>query len=442
MYAFVHTMPSIHTEARQVIRAILKDNDFTSAILELCHYLTDMPFIQMHILNHATSQIAKLPEHRNLYASTHAIHSDTYIYEMFPTFAPYVLPAALPTSTEAVLLAYSTYTVLANIFANVSFYLPDHDRKSHHVLTFKFMTLYYLIRAMHITMNLTPLVLTPDVDTVHLLSDWMHDLRTIITGPFFTALSYTPCLYSLIPYPDSIHLCHPSLPLKDLHPAAHRMILCSVHSVLQPLLGTHRPFDKRIQYQCKLVCLHSPHTIFERDSISDSYYSVTLDLPSQFAPTPAEAPLSRTAPKHYQFTQLLQSLPVEIRAQILNYHIENLQTLDCSDTPTPTTLPNKTSFIRCTFIPVHATHRRTSSTAAEFFVQIRNCYSCSRRNSVITTPHGQIFPANRTQRVHSPVHPAFQDMHVDFPNLSLTSKVPLPECESHSPILKEIHWTS
>lgn len=435
-------MPSLKIEARQVTDAILKDNSFMIAFLDLCQYFSHAPLARMNFLNHVTTQIAKLPERQLLYASHNALHTPETLFESFPTFATHVLPAEPSTSTEAVLLAYSTYTVLANTFGMITFYLPNHDQSSHLVTRFCFMHLYYLIHAVHITMNITPLVNTPDVDTVPLLSDWMTDLHTIMFGPEFTMHCYAPALYDLIPYPDDVFSQHPSLPLKYTHPSTHQLILTTVHPILQPLFGTLRSPSSRIFYRCRQLCTHAPPVLFEANSIIDAYFVVTFDITVHFAQANDDTTFVRDTPQRRQFVKNIQSLPVEIRAHILNYHIENEQTPDCHETSPSQVSTNKTSFIRVSYLPLHAPTRRNSSEFAEFFVHMRTSIQSPRRNSFVTTPYGQTFSATRIQRIATPVPRTSKDMHIDLHNLSLSLKTPPPSCPEHSETLSHLQWTS
>jgi len=396
----------------------------------------------MHFLLHAVTQISKLPETRQVYASTHAVHFDTIISDMFPTFAFNVLSAEPSILTEATLLAYSTYTVFANTLGSIYFYIPNHHQTVHQVKQFPFMTLYHLVRAMHITMRIQPRVTSPDVVTPQLLSDWIFDLQTIISSQETNVQCYAPSLFTQVPYTDVSEPHHLRMPLNMIHPATHRMILCSVHAILQPIIGTVRPHDRRILYKCQRLCLHKPNVYFERDSVSDHYYRVSIDLTTQFASAHLADPYLRETPHRRRFNQLLQSLPIETRAHILNYHIENTQTLDCSQPSTPQTTSSKTSFLRCSNISLDSITRTLSPAFAEFFVHVRNTHSHSRNNSISASAYGQTYPSTRVHRVQSPVSPTFQDMHLPPPRQSMIEPINTSDCQIHGPILKDIHWIS
>nr|ACF15976.1 49 kDa protein [Alternaria zinniae dsRNA element] len=435
-------MPTIKIEARQVIDAILKDNEFLIAFLNLCQFFADTPLSRMFFLSHTTHQIAKVPENLKRYAASHAVLYDETATTMFPTFANHVLPADPSSATEATLLAYSTYTVLANIFGQTSFYLPQFNQAAHQVITFPSITLYLLVRAIHITADIDPIVTTPDIDTPELLADWMNDLHMAITGPFSDLVTTAPSLYSQVTYPTGHHVRSLRIPLNGTQPNTHRLILLSVHAIMQPIIGLFRKTEHRILYKCKELCYHAPQVLYERDSVSDIYFRVTLDLTTQFSTTQNPELHNRETPQQRQFSLLLQSLPVEIKAHIFNYHIENMQqpsTTDCRSTQAPA---NRTSFIRCSYLPLHTPHRATSTTSAEFFLQLRLSYSTNRRNSTAYSAFGEVYPETRIQRVHSPVLPSFQDMHIDAANTIRASISDPQTCSAHDPTLHDLNWTS
>lgn len=435
-------MPTIKIEARQVIDAILKDNDFFTAFLNLCQFFTDTPLSRMFFLGHTTSQIAKVPQNLKRYAASHAVLYDETTTTMFPTFAHHVLPTDPSSATEATLLAYSTYTVFANIFGPTSFYFPQYIQATHQVITFPSITLYLLIRAIHITADIDPIVTTPDIDSPELLADWMNDLHMVINGPFQDLVCTAPSLYSQINYPADHQVRNLRIPLTGTLPHTHRLILLSVHAIMQPIIGIFRKTEHRIIYKCKELCFHAPQVLFERDSVSDVYFRVTLDLTSQFSTRTRPELHNRETPNQRQLNLLLQSLPVEIKAHIFNYHIENTQTpptTDCRSTQAPA---NRTSFIRCSYLPLHTPHRATSTTSAEFFVQLRTSHSTNRRNSTTYSTYGEVYPETRIQRVQSPVLPSFQDMHITAANPTRASITDTPPCTAHDPMLHDLQWTS
>jgi len=435
-------MSQLHHEARQIIDTILQDNEFFTPFLELCHYLTKVPFSRTNLLNFATTQIAKLPNTRRTHLSPFIIRNPLTLQNLFPTFTNYVHLTNPSESTEAVLLAYSSYTVLVNTFAYVSFYIRPDAHLTPQVLTYPFTTIYCLIHAVHLFMNQTPFIMNPDIDTVPLLSDWIQDLETAIAGVSFPQDTYTPAIFQLITYPTDSVLSYPFLPLHDVHPSTHTAILKTTHPMIAHIIGTLRQDTCRILYKCELICKHPPKALFDQDPPSDAYYRVTLDLSRQFAQSLSDDPPIRTHIYQARQAQLIQALPLELRCRILNYYFESTSTDTVSTPPRHRSSATHHSLIRSAFIHMDSPIRTTSAFHIEFFVHTRTSTDPLRSPSTQRTRHKEVIPDVQFTYIRSPSHPANKELHSPSSPPSPVRPSPSPECSKHTLHLRSLNWIS
>lgn len=428
------------TDLRLVVDAILSCDTLTTALIELTNYFDSCPLIRSTFLATATKQVLRVPETCRRPYTLKDIESTPTFHRLFPTVSIWLFSAPPIDITRSVILAHHSYTIMYNPLGTIDFYLPPQEDHSPRVFKFNTILLYTLISCMCALTNHIPRATSPDIQSMHQLICWITDFETIARSPPNmdgprTPYLYTQCMYGTSTHPESINILNVSS-----SPAAFSDALHAAHSVLMPLIGTHKRREHTLTYSCDYVCSHTESIRVRRSELCDSHFRIAIDITNQFSLHPDEASLTRTSPYLKRVATNIAKLPVEIRARILTEVLTSCSPPRSSNR-TPLHEPKQPhTFTRTAHIPIGSPLRKKSPVYVELFVHVRyqrshDCFNLPSHNAYITC-----LPTMKMYHYPPYSHPL--DAR---PALRPDPPFPLPEtrqhvCDGHQSIYDQLNW--
>jgi hypothetical protein len=433
-------MSTLKRELRQLTDCILSCDDFTLAFLKICTYFEPSSLIRSRFLATATHAVAKLnPNQRILLSHKHLIDPNV-MHQTFPRVENKLLPPIYDEISHSVIFTQSSFTIHVNPLGRIDFYLPAHEGHSPLLIQLSFDIIYLLVSSQLLLNEQDPLITNPDITNFTHIAYWLTDLQHIIMSSAPQHVPRTPILYlapSFQPHTDPPRV---NLSNTTSHPGLYIDILHAVHRTLRPFTGLTRLTPDAIIYTGNRLCQHSHFYQRHQTEAFDTHAIISFDLTTQFKSDNTASTGVKLSKTNARLKALIQTLPVEIRAHILNEVITTSTHFTTQKQPIPSIGLMRKAFTRQTFVPISSPLHTHSNVYLQVFIHVRHPISTLHMERKRQEPHVTHYETPSITHIPMYHDAALLDLRPmnAAPPLILTNTDPI--CTDHLPYYTLAQW--